>query len=198
MSELIQFNGITAHLADGGGPGVIVLHEWWGLVPHILDVTDRFSAEGFTALAPDLYHGVSAANHEPDVAEKLMMRQDPRRAISEARIAVVELRRRGCATVGIVGFCLGGALALAASGDLFYLEADGPAVVQGRLIDATVAFYGVWPKSGEKTIATPVLVHVAEHEQHNPPALPENFPKWFAGMGNVEMHIYGYAACVLQ
>ena len=190
MSELIEFEGVNAYLAESGDPGLVVLHEWWGLVPHVLDVTDRFAAEGFTSLAPDLYHGASAANDEPDLAEKLMMRQDIRRAVREARMAVTELRRRGCPKVGIVGFCLGGALALAASGDLFHLERDEAPVAQERVVDATVAFYGIWPKTGEDTIATPVQVHVAENEHHNPPALPENFPRWFAGMDNVEMHIY--------
>jgi carboxymethylenebutenolidase len=190
MGELIWFDGITGYLSDGRGPGLVVLHEWWGLVPHIIDVTDRFAAEGFTALAPDLYHGATAANDEPDLAEKLMMRQHPRRAVLEARRAVSELRSRGCSRVGVVGFCLGGALALAVSGDVFYLEPGDQPLELERIIDATVAFYGIWPKTGEDTIATPVQIHVAEHEHHNPPALPENFPKWFAGMDNVEMHIY--------
>ncbi|MEY2627107.1 MAG: hypothetical protein RJB08_866, partial [Actinomycetota bacterium] len=75
MGELVTFksNGTMGegYLADGGGPGVIVIQEWWGLVPHIKSVADRFAAEGFTALAPDLYHGEAAS--EPDEAGKLMM-----------------------------------------------------------------------------------------------------------------------------
>jgi carboxymethylenebutenolidase len=57
----------------GGGPGVVVIQEWWGLVDHIKDVADRFAAEGFVALAPDLYHGESASNTEPDEAARLLM-----------------------------------------------------------------------------------------------------------------------------
>ena len=56
---------------SGSGPGVIVLQEWWGLVEHIKDVTDRFAAEGFTAIAPDLYKGKTTT--EPDEADSLMM-----------------------------------------------------------------------------------------------------------------------------
>jgi len=193
VSELVEFDGISGYLAAGGRrAGVVVVHEWWGLVPHIIDVADRFAAEGFTALAPDLYHGATAANEEPDLAEKLLMRlqQNSARAVGEARRAVIELHRRGCEKVGIVGFCMGGAVALAASGDVLTLDLDAPAVHQDRVIDATVAFYGIWPRSGEASIATPVLVHVAEHEEHNPAALPENFPTWFAGMDNVELRIY--------
>src|SRR3954471_20634103 len=77
MGERIAFktNGGTTpgYLARPAqkGPGVIVIQEWWGLVPHIEDVADRFAAEGFVALAPDLYHGQSAKS--PDQAGKLMM-----------------------------------------------------------------------------------------------------------------------------
>ena len=176
MGELVEFDGITGYLADGGGPGLVVIHEWWGLVPHIEDVCDRFARLGFTALAPDLYHGATASNTEPDDAEKLLMELDRHRVVAEVAATVRELRRRGCAKVGTVGFCMGGALSITAS-----------AVCP---VDATVAFYGVWPHSGERTITNPILVHVAEHEEHNWVALPEHFPRWFEGMDNVEIHIY--------
>ncbi len=78
MGEMIEFpsNGSTTPgylaLPEGGtGPGVVVIQEWWGLVDHIKDVCDRFAAEGFVALAPDLYHG--ATTTEPDEAGKAMM-----------------------------------------------------------------------------------------------------------------------------
>ena len=64
-------SGYLSVPASGSGPGVIVLQEWWGLVDHIKDVADRFAAEGFVALAPDMYHGESATS--PDDAGKLMM-----------------------------------------------------------------------------------------------------------------------------
>ena len=67
-------NTATGYLSlpdTGSGPGVIVIQEWWGLVPHIEDVADRFAAEGYVALAPDLYHGQSTT--EPDEAQKYMM-----------------------------------------------------------------------------------------------------------------------------
>ena len=76
--QMIEFqsNGGTTQgylsLPEGGrGPGVVVIQEWWGLVPHIKDVADRFAAAGFVALAPDLYHGDVARS--PDEAGKLMM-----------------------------------------------------------------------------------------------------------------------------
>jgi len=178
MSDAVEFDGISGYVAGGDGPGLVVLHEWWGLVAHIKDVCERFAALGFTALAPDLYHGPTAANSDPDDAEKLMTRidRDRDRATAEVATTVTWLRRHGCAKVATVGFCTGAALSLAAS-----------AVCP---VDATVAYYGIWPRSGERAITNPILVHVAEHEEHNWPALPANFPKWFEGMSNAEIHIY--------
>ena len=58
--------GYLATPRSGSGPGVLVIQEWWGLVPHIKHVCDRFAAEGFVALAPDMFHGQTAS--EPDGA----------------------------------------------------------------------------------------------------------------------------------
>ena len=72
MGELIktEVDGqeLAGYFANGNGPGVIVIQEWWGLVQHIKDVVDRFAEVGFTAFAPDLYHGQAAA--EPDTARR--------------------------------------------------------------------------------------------------------------------------------
>lgn len=120
--------------ADGAGPGVLVIQEWWGLVPHITDVVDRFAAEGFTALAPDLYHGRSST--EPDGAGKLMMALNLEQAAKDLSGAIALLQERtGRAKVGVVGYCMGGGLAL---------------VVASKRPDAVGAvapYYGVipWP-----------------------------------------------------
>src|SRR2546423_12280960 len=77
MGERISLksNGGTTvgYIATPGqtAPGVVVIQEWWGLVPHIEHVVDRFAQEGFVALAPDLYHGERAKS--PDEAGKMMM-----------------------------------------------------------------------------------------------------------------------------
>src|SRR5881398_676837 len=63
--------GYLALSERGPGPGVIVIQEYWGLVPHIRAVADRFARAGFMALAPDLYHGIQTT--EPDEAGKLIM-----------------------------------------------------------------------------------------------------------------------------
>jgi len=122
MGQMIEFasNGGTCpgYLAipeSGSGPGVIVIQEWWGLVPHIQQVVDRFAGNGFVALAPDLYRGERTT--EPDEAGKLMMGlriEDAAKDISGASAALVDLAEVEGSGVGVVGFCMGGGLALLA------------------------------------------------------------------------------------
>ncbi|MGD9996630.1 MAG: dienelactone hydrolase family protein [Ilumatobacteraceae bacterium] len=137
MGDMVTFpsNGHTCdgYLAgDGTGPGVLVIQEWWGLVPHIKDVVDRFAAAGFTALAPDLYHGQSTT--EPDGAGKLMMAMNIDQAAKDMSGAIALLQERtGRSTIGVVGYCMGGGLAL---------------VIAAKRPDAVAAvapYYGVIP-----------------------------------------------------
>ena len=115
MGEMVEFksNGGTCggYLADGGGAGVIVIQEWWGLNDHIKDIADRFAAEGFTALAPDLYHGELTT--EPDQAGKLLMGLNLATAGKDLSGAIDLLQQRtGRTKVGVTGFCMGGGLTL--------------------------------------------------------------------------------------
>jgi carboxymethylenebutenolidase len=118
MGEMVEFksNGgtCTGYLVGTSGPGVIVIQEWWGLVPHITDIADRFAAEGFVALAPDMYHG--EMTDEPDMAGKLLMSMNLATAGKDLSGAVDLLQERtGRTKVGVTGFCMGGGLALMAA-----------------------------------------------------------------------------------
>ena len=151
---------VKGHLAvprSGCGPGVIVLQEWWGLVPHIVKLADRFAAEGFTALAPDLYHGRCATT--PDEAGRLMMALDVPQVAEDLRGAVDFLRGRPeCSSekVGTVGFCLGGQLSLFA------------ACVHPDAVGAVIDFYGVHPnvKPDLTKLAAPMLGFFAEKDAY--------------------------------
>jgi carboxymethylenebutenolidase len=113
-----------------------VIQEWWGLVPHIEDVADRFAAAGFTALAPDLYHGESST--EPDGAGKLMMGLNLAQAAKDLSGAVDYLHTTtGHQKVGVVGYCMGGGLTLV-------LACQRP-----DAIAAAAPYYGVipWPSA---------------------------------------------------
>lgn len=137
MGEMIRYasNGGSAegYLAGEGGPGVVVIQEWWGLNDQIKGVADRFASEGFTALAPDFYHGKGAAIGEPDEAGKLMMALNADQAARDARGAAQELSRRTGGTVGVIGFCMGGQLALLTG------------TVAPEEVGAVVNCYGVHP-----------------------------------------------------
>ena len=131
--------------------GVVVIQEWWGLVPHIEDVADRFAALGYVALAPDLYHGKSTV--EAEEAHHLMEGLDWGRAAEELAGAVAYLRSVAAVSrVGVVGFCMGGALTVIAAAD--------PGV------DAYASFYG-FPPAGAVAldrIDAPGLIYFGEHE----------------------------------
>jgi carboxymethylenebutenolidase len=145
----------SGHLArpGQGRPGIIVLQEWWGLVPHIKDVAGRFAAQGYLALAPDLYHGKSTL--EAAEAEHLMKGLDWGRAAKEIAGAVKYLREvEGATRVGVTGFCMGGALTI--------IAATQPGV------DAFVAFYGFPPAGAAalEKIQAPGLIFFGEEEQY--------------------------------
>ncbi len=107
--------GYLAVPESGRGPGVIVIQEWWGLVPHIRSVADRLAEAGFVALAPDLFRGV--ATTEPDEAKKLMLGLQVAQAADDIAAAADHLVRTGLLPgdqAGVIGFCMGGGLALLA------------------------------------------------------------------------------------
>ena len=157
-SEMVSFaaNGGAAdgYLAvpDQPGPGVLVIQEWWGLVGHIKEVADRFAEAGFTALAPDLFHGEQTTS--PDAAGKLLMALAVDRAERDLRGAADHLATVASGdSVGVVGFCMGGQLAL-------YAASKSPR------IRACVDFYGVHPNvhPDYEAIRCPVLGLFAEKD----------------------------------
>lgn len=164
MGQMVEFpsNGTTgqgwfAPSATGSGPAVLVIQEWWGLVPHIQDVVERFAAEGFTALAPDLYHGETTT--EPDEAGKLMMALNLEQAAKDLRGAIAYLKSSDATTsagVGVVGYCMGGGLALVV------------ACNEPQDVVACAPYYGLIPWEGAapdySKLSGPVHGHYAEND----------------------------------
>lgn len=139
----------------GSGPGLIIIQEWWGLVDHIKDLANRFSAAGFVSLAPDLYHGERAGN--PDQAQKTSMALNIDRAGEEIHSAarhLLSVPQVKPSKVGVIGFCMGGQLALYAATE--YPDA----------ISACVDFYGIHPNvSIDPTkLQVPVLAHFGKND----------------------------------
>src|SRR3977135_2036743 len=121
MAETVEFrsngtnaSGYLVKPPSGSGPGILVIQEWWGLDSTTKEMTDRLGAAGFVALAPDLYHGELAAHDEMDKAAHLMQNMPPDRAGRDMSGAVDYLAGPPAvisASVGVVGFCMGGMLA---------------------------------------------------------------------------------------
>jgi len=173
--------GYLAEAAGGRGPGVIVIQEWWGLVDHIKQVADRFAAEGFTALAPDVYHGESTAS--PDDAGRLMMALDIQRAARDLAGAVKYLLAQPSVSsprVAAIGFCMGGQLALAAA-------------CQNAEIGAVADFYGIHPNVSLElgALAAPVLGIFAERDGFVTPDAARKLEKDLVAAGKqAEFHIF--------
>ncbi|MFE9172139.1 dienelactone hydrolase family protein [Streptomyces kebangsaanensis] len=156
--------GATAHgyLAlppSGRGPGVLVIQEWWGLTDHIADVADRLAAEGFVALAPDLYGGSVA--HDSDEALRMLKALPVSRGVELLSGAVghlLSLPEVTSDTAGAVGFCMGG-------GFVLYLAAVEPRV------SAAVPFYGVVRDEMPdfSGLRARILGHYGERDRSIPP-----------------------------
>lgn len=161
ITQMIHFpsNGQTTpgFLAQPEGeekhPGLVVIQEWWGLVPHIKDVCERFAHQGYIALAPDLYHG--EATTEPDEARKLAMDMDRDRAVKEILAAIRYLQSLVYVSpkkIGVVGWCMGGALTIAAT-------------VESSDIGASVVYYGGFRDASiAQDIKAPLLGLYAEED----------------------------------
>jgi len=188
MGEMVQFpfdggntGGYLATPKQGSGPGVVVIQEWWGLVDHIKDVCDRFADKGFVALAPDLYHGKAAKS--PDEAGKLMMAMRIDEAEKDLSAAARYLSTQDATTsekVGVVGFCMGGALAL-------YTATKNPQV------GACVVFYGGHPKVTPDlpNLHAPVLGLYGEKDRSVTPAVARDLERQVKALGKqIEVIIY--------
>jgi len=155
-----KYQGYLSVSASGSGPGIIILQEWWGLVPHIKDVVDRFAQAGFTALAPDLYRGTTA--EEPDDAATLMQALhigETSRILSKAIETLLAHPGTSSKKAGVVGFCMGGQLSL-------FAACDNPSIV-GACID----YYGVHPsvQPALRELSGPVLGFFAETDAYAGP-----------------------------
>jgi len=182
MSEKVKFpsnghtcEGFLASPPSGKGPAVVVIQEWWGLVPHIESVVKRFAASGFLALAPDLYHGKTTKS--PDDAAKLLMELDAERAVGEI-IGAGEylLGRPECSSsnFGVVGFCMGGALAQAAA-------------TRSAKVGAAVSFYGGFKKVelAWENLQSPILFIYGENDSGVPASKGIELEKKLRAMGKM-------------
>lgn len=191
MGDIVEFpsNGSTgqgylAPPAEGAGPGVVVIQEWWGLVPQIKGVCDRLASEGFCALAPDLYRGETTS--EPDEAGKKMMAMNIERAAKDMTGAVDYLEEHSSVRgngVGVIGFCMGGGLALW----LATLRPDD--------VKAAVPYYGIIPWEAAQPdwaqLQASVQGHYAAQDQFFPVDQARQLDQQLQDLGkDVEFFVY--------
>ncbi len=157
------FSGYLAEPPHGTGPGVLVLHAWWGLTKPFQQVCDRLAAAGFVALAPDLYHGKTTVSVEEAEALAGALNQDEEGVNSDIAAAVQFLRQHGAINLSsgqgklaIVGFSLGGAYALDTS------------ITLAQEIAAVVTFYASYPGLDYSGTNAAYLCHFAEDDPFEP------------------------------
>jgi carboxymethylenebutenolidase len=127
----------------GSYPGVVMIHEWWGLNDNIKDMARQLAAKGYMVLAVDLYGQVAATREE---AAKLVQSIDKAEAVANMRAAAAYLRSQGAAKIASMGWCFGGGQSLQLA-------------LSGEPLDATVIYYGSLVTEQEKLapIQWPVL-----------------------------------------
>jgi len=168
--------------AGENSPAVVVVPEWWGLNEQIRGVADRLAAAGYRALVPDIFHGRTAKIGDPRTAARMLEELDFKAAVEQdIRGAVRHLEERAPGTrAAVIGFCAGGALAIAAA-------------VHVRELNAAVSFYGI-PKpelADPRLVRIPFMGHFAHRDQSVTPervGILENQLK--EGGVNHEIHRY--------
>ncbi len=180
-----EVHGYLAVPASGSGPGVIVIQEWWGLDDHMGDIADRLAAEGFVALAPDLYGG--RVTHDSDEAGELMMALPVEQSVQELGGAVDFLLAHEAVTserLGAVGFCMGG-------GFVLLLAAQ-----EGDKLAAVVPFYGVGPAVPERYtgIRAAVQGHYGEKDDFYPVEKAQEQEEQIRHESGAEVTFYYYPA----
>jgi carboxymethylenebutenolidase len=177
--------GVTGYLATpkSGGPypGVVMVHEWWGLNDQIKDTARQLAGRGYDVLAVDLFGSVATT---PDQAMAQVKALDQRKATANLLAAAQYLRAMGAPRLGAIGWCFGGGQAL-------QLSLAEPAA--GGKLDATVIYYGqlVTDEKALKAITWPVLGVFGDKDVN---IHVEDVKKFDAALGDLgvrhEVHIY--------
>ena len=166
--------------AGQGRPGIVVIQEWWGLNDQICGVADRFARAGYNALAPDLYQG--RVTTVPDEANHLMEGLDFAGATHQDLRGAAQHLRAQSGRVAAIGFCMGGALTIAAA-------------VHVPEVAAAVCFYGIPPKdfADPARIRVPFQGHFANRDDWCTPAAVDALERALQAAG-ARAEIYRYDA----
>jgi carboxymethylenebutenolidase len=166
----------NAYLADGKGPGILVLHAWWGLKPFFKQFCDRLAAEGFTVLAPDLYQDRIAKTI--DEAKALLGERDLELMTDTVNATKDHLRGLVKGKIGLVGFSMGGGWALE-------IAASVP-----EQVAAMVIYYGNGDAEYAK-IKSKVMGHFSDNDEWEPYEYVEStFAALKSAGAETTLHVY--------
>ena len=162
-----ETGNVLAHYAKPKGdeklPGVVVIPEIWGLVPHIEDVTRRVALEGFLAIAPDPLSPLGGTPEDVDEARSLMRELDGQETTKNLVAAVEYLKTHPQSTgkVGVTGFCWGGGM-------------TNQVAVNSPDVQAAAPFYGRQPAAEDvPKIKASLLIHYAGDDERINAGIPE-------------------------
>lgn len=177
-----QVNGYLSRAVSGKESpkgAIVILQEWWGLNDQIKSVADRYAANGYTALAPDLYDG--RVTQDPDEANHMMTGLDWAGAVDQdIRGAVRFLKSENIGKVAVSGFCMGGALTIIAG-------------VTVEECDAAICYYGIPPKdvADPAQMKVPFLGHFATRDDWCTPEAVRQLRNDMKALSTpVEIHSY--------
>ncbi len=178
MNEVSQ-NYYLAIPKAGSGPGLLVLHAWWGLNDFIKGFCDRLAGEGFVALAPDLYHGKIASTIDE---AKLLRSKTPQKQVKSDILSALDYLHSHPAvtskSMAVIGFSLGGYWAL-------WLSVERP-----QLVKAVTIFYA--SRNAEYSQAKAAyLGHFAENDEWESSSSVKKLEKSLRNSGHqIAFHTY--------
>ena len=181
--ELIQYyEGSLGYFVkpnkEGNYPGVVMIHEWWGLNKNIKDMAEQLASKGYIVMAVDLYYGKVAQT--ADEARELVTALNEEKALENMKVAVEFLRKNGAVKIASLGWCFGGGQSLQLA-------------LSGQELDATVLYYGSLKTDPEKlsVINWPVLGIFGDQDTSIPVETVNSFDSSLDTM-NIENEIYIY------
>jgi len=187
LGEMVSFKRPDGADAPGwydgpaSAPGIVLIQEWWGVNDQIKGIATKLTQLGYRVLVPDLYRG--RVTVEAAEASHLMEGLDfTDAATQDARGAAQYLKQTGSQKVAVIGYCMGGAVALLAA-------------ITVPEVDAAVPYYGAPPGMAEQSskVTVPVLGHFAQQDSFFTPEMVREFEtnmKQSPAAANVTFHFY--------